>query len=308
VVCEEVLRPQSEWGFLDVEGPVTAAEALFPVVNVAQVRQLSPFRYPGGKTWLMPRLRAWLSSFSGDSFVFVEPFAGGAMAGLTVAAENRCCRVELGELDKGVSAVWSLIFGGRDIDVAVLCRRIRMFKVNLESVEAVLRSEPKDRIDAAFQTIIRNRMQRGGIMAKGAGLIKRGENDHGLTSRWYPETLARRIEFLRTLRERVAFHQTDAFDLIKAHADDQAAVFFIDPPYTAGRKSAGKRLYEHNEVNHEALFAAVASVRGRAMATYNDAPEVRALASKHGFKVDLVPMKNTHHAVMSELIILKEGG
>ena len=33
------------------------------VVNVASVKQLSPFRYPGGKTWLIPRVRQWCVSF-----------------------------------------------------------------------------------------------------------------------------------------------------------------------------------------------------------------------------------------------------
>lgn len=27
------------------------------LTNIAQVRQLSPFRYPGGKTWLVPEVR-----------------------------------------------------------------------------------------------------------------------------------------------------------------------------------------------------------------------------------------------------------
>jgi DNA adenine methylase len=30
------------------------------VVNVASVAQRSPFRYPGGKTWLIPTVRKWL--------------------------------------------------------------------------------------------------------------------------------------------------------------------------------------------------------------------------------------------------------
>ena len=49
--------------------------------NVAQVKQLSPFRYPGGKTWLVPEIRNWLRSARRMPDVFVEPFAGGAMAG-----------------------------------------------------------------------------------------------------------------------------------------------------------------------------------------------------------------------------------
>ena len=31
-------------------------------VNVASAPQRSPFRYPGGKTWLIPYIRQWLTS------------------------------------------------------------------------------------------------------------------------------------------------------------------------------------------------------------------------------------------------------
>lgn len=35
-------------------------EATQKVVNVASVPQASPFRYPGGKTWLISVVRKWL--------------------------------------------------------------------------------------------------------------------------------------------------------------------------------------------------------------------------------------------------------
>ncbi len=37
--------------------------------------------------------------------------------------------------------------------------------------------------------------------------------------------------------------------------------------------------------------------------TYDDAPEVRSLARQHGFDTEAIPMKNTHHAEMMELLI-----
>lgn len=37
--------------------------------------------------------------------------------------------------------------------------------------------------------------------------------------------------------------------------------------------------------------------------TYDNAEEVRALAKRHGFQSKAVPMKNTHHAEMAELLI-----
>ena len=70
-------------------------------------------------------------------------------------------------------------------------------------------------------------------------------------------------------------------------------------------KQAGSRLYTHSEIDHEGLFALMASVRGSVMLTYDDAPEVRLMAERHGFRVEPVPMKNTHHELIRELLILK---
>lgn len=273
--------------------------------NIAQVKHLSPFRYPGGKTWLVPEVRQWMKSAPNKPSVFVEPFAGGAITGLSMAAEGLAERVFLCELDSDVAAVWETLFHGSDADVLELAKKIITFDVTLENVKKILDSNPRSLKNRAFKTIIKNRMQRGGIMAAGAGLVKAGEAGKGLKSRWYPETLAKRIEVLRSLKDRIDFQQDDAFEVVRRFADDPNAFFFIDPPYTAGGKKAGSRLYTHNEIDHEGLFALMASVQGTVMMTYDDAPEVRELADRHGFRIELVPMKNTHHAIIYELLILK---
>ena len=46
-----------------------------PAVDVSQVPQRSPLRYPGGKTWLIPHIREWLRQV--QPTLLVEPFAGG---------------------------------------------------------------------------------------------------------------------------------------------------------------------------------------------------------------------------------------
>src|SRR6185369_17093334 len=79
------------------------------IINVASVPQRSPFRYPGGKTWLVPRIRQWFGSLATRSNEFIEPFAGGGIVGLTVAAEQFTNSVRLVELDEGVASVWETI-------------------------------------------------------------------------------------------------------------------------------------------------------------------------------------------------------
>ncbi|GGY79501.1 DNA methyltransferase [Cellvibrio zantedeschiae] len=273
--------------------------------NVSQVKQLSPFRYPGGKTWLVPEIRRWLLNSKSKPSAFVEPFAGGAMASLTAAAESLAHKVVMTELDDDVAAVWETLISGSDADVNWLNNKILNFEVCLDSVRKILDGNPKSFKTQAFRTIIKNRMQRGGIMAPGAGLVKAGEDGKGLLSRWYPETLVKRINIIRSVRDRISFNQGDAFETIKLFANDPSAFFFVDPPYTAGGKKAGSRLYTHNAIDHEHLFSTMSKVLGSVMLTYDDAPEVRTLAEKYGFRVEAVPMKNTHHEVIRELLILK---
>lgn len=72
------------------------------LINVAQVTQLSPFRYPGGKTWLIPYIKTWLSNLKDKPEYFIEPFAGGGIVSLTVAYEGLADKVIMSEIDEDV--------------------------------------------------------------------------------------------------------------------------------------------------------------------------------------------------------------
>ena len=270
------------------------------VVNVASIPQRSPFRYPGGKTWLVPRVRCWLRSQPEKPSLFVEPFAGGGIIGLTVAFENLAERVLMVELDEDVAAVWKTILEG---EAEWLAQRIERFPFSAQHVNDTLNEHPHGLREQAFATILRNRVNRGGILAPGAGRIKDGENGRGMSSRWYPETLAKRIRAIGTIADRIDFIQSDGLGVMQSLAQRDRTAFFVDPPYTAGGKRAGSRLYKHSELDHEALFRLAARVKGDVLLTYDNAEDVRCLAEAHGFAVQPVAMKSTHHAEMKELLI-----
>ena len=86
---------------------------LSKVINVASVPQRSPFRYPGGKTWLVPQVRKWLFSMSAKPTELIEPFAGGGIIGLTAAAEELVDSVTMVELDSEIAAVWQTILSNQ---------------------------------------------------------------------------------------------------------------------------------------------------------------------------------------------------
>ncbi len=271
------------------------------IVNVASVPKRSPFRYPGGKTWLVPEVRRWLRTLPDRPRVLVEPFAGGGIISLTAVFENLVDRAVMVEIDPQMAAAWRTILDDADW----LINRILHFDITVESVRQALSQVPGDSREQGFQAILRNRAQRGGILAPGASLMKEGENGRGIASRWYPRTLTRRIREIQAVRSRITFVEGDGLQWIEAYRDEPEAAFFIDPPYTAGGKRAGKRLYTYNDVDHERLFALTARVSGEVLMTYDDAPEVVALADRHGLFIRRVPMKNTHHAKLDELLITR---
>ncbi len=267
-------------------------------INVASVPQRSPFRYPGGKTWLVPYIRDWLRSKKTRPSRLIEPFAGGGIVSLTAAFEGLARHVIFAELDESVASVWRVVLNGQ---AEWLAKQILQFDLNLENATSVLKKNATEVREKAFQTILRNRVQRGGILAAGAGLIKTGEGGRGLKSRWYPETLARRIREINQQKDRITFVEGNGFDLVDEHKADAEAAFYIDPPYT----SAARRLYKVWQIDHARLFAAMGECKGDFLMSYDNTAEVVALAKKHGFESRPIAMKNTHHARMTELLIGK---
>ncbi|MEZ4777047.1 MAG: DNA adenine methylase [Bacteroidia bacterium] len=265
------------------------------VVNVASVPQRSPFRYPGGKTWLIPVVRKWLKQ-SKDTKILIEPFAGGGIVSLTAAFENLADKVVMVELDPEVAAVWEIIING---DHNWLADKIYSFDLNPENANLILQKEDKTIKEQAFSTILKNRIFHGGIITKGSGLIKNGENGKGIKSRWYPKTLRDRIMAVGHVKSKINFVTGDAFAELEKIKNDENTYSFIDPPYTV----AGKRLYTHFEIHHDALFDLTAQLKGKFMLTYDDTEEIRALANKYKLDFRTIPMKTTHHIQKNEIII-----
>jgi DNA adenine methylase len=266
------------------------------IVNVASIPQRSPFRYPGGKTWLIPTVRQWLKQEQKAVSKLVEPFAGGGIVSLTAAFEQLADHITMVEMDKEIAAVWEVVFNGKN---KWLADKIFSYNLTIDNVKAELGKPGKTLHDTAFCTILKNRIFHGGILAKGSGMIKNGENGKGIASRWYPKTLHDRIVAIDYIKDKINFITGDAFETLEQDINDDEAYFFIDPPYTL----AGKRLYTYSDIDHERLFALTAQLKGKFMLTYDDTPEIRQLANKYELHYRTIPMKTTHHLQKNEIII-----
>ncbi len=57
------------------------------------------------------------------------------------------------------------------------------------------------------------------------------------------------------------------------------------------------------ELDHQKLFEITSRIAGDFLMTYDNASDVRDLARKHNFDIELIAMMGTHHPEMKELLI-----
>ena len=218
--------------------------------------------------------------------------------------ENLADEALMVELDKDVAALWQAALQyGPD-----LVARISSFNLTRESVVELSSKRPADVVEHGFRTLVLNRTRRGGILAQGASFTRKGENGAGIGSRWYPNTLIRRLRAIGECAPRISFYEADGLEILAsqlAKPHDDVAVF-VDPPYTArGGKRAGKRLYAHSEIDHARLFSILAESNADFLMTYDRSLEIESLIESHDFHAVRVVMKSGHHTLLPELVITR---
>lgn len=263
---------------------------------------LSPFRYPGGKSRLRSTIIDWIRGLGFRPAHFVEPFAGGSSIGLAVAELDLADHVTLVEIDADVSAVWEVILNGQ---ADAFANQIRNFKLDHASAKRIADDNAADRLSRAFRCLLLNRIARAGIMAPGAGWLKNGEDGKGIGSRWYPTTLAKRVESTNNLRHKITFIKGDGVKVLEEFANKSNTAAFVDPPYVAKGRGTGLRLYKHCDVDCEKLFGIVTKFRGPMVITYHRSAVVRRLADAAGIERHTVTVQTGHTRSKRELIMYK---
>jgi DNA adenine methylase len=200
-------------------------------------KQISPLRYPGGKTKLIDYVYSKLNLSKAD--VFVEPFAGGASVGLSLLDAGVIDKLILNDLDFGVYSLFSMIKNSPDKLIRKINNHIPTHNDYFKT-QQVIKSNYKDcnEFEAAWSLLVVNRLAYSGICKAGPLGGKNGSiND--LLIRWNPKTLTKRINKINKMSGKITVLNVDAFELIEEMYWNESATIFIDPPYF--RK--GKDLY-----------------------------------------------------------------
>jgi len=240
----------------------------------------SPLRYPGGKASISYFLADIIKANGFGDWTYVEPFAGGAGAALSLLFSENSRKIILNDLDPCVYAIWYAILTRKNDFI----NRIKETPVTLEEwyrQRDIYRNQSNhSRIKVAFASLFMNRCNRSGIMANGGPIG--GHDQMGkwkIDARFNKDELIKRINRIYLYRDRIEIYNMDAIEFLKkiiCRNKEKELFVYLDPPYYLKGNQLYLNHYQHKDHLHLSEYISKFSSL-KWILTYDDVPEIRAM-------------------------------
>lgn len=246
--------------------------------NRNQKFHYSPLRYPGGKTFLFPFFDKVIKANQLHGITYVEPFAGGAGAGIALLFLEKVDHIVINDLDRAIYSFWqSAVF-----DSSKFVERIQSTPITVKEwrhQKSVYMDPCSGCFDLGFATFFLNRTNQSGILNGGpiGGLDQRGK--WKIDARFNKQGLSERIRQLGLYENRISVFNRDGAELIKAYLNKKDAFIYLDPPYY--EKGASLYLNHYEQSDHEALAKQLnKNASAFWLLTYDNRKQIRSLYPK----------------------------
>lgn len=244
------------------------------------MKSQSPLRYPGGKTILAPYLSDLIRENDIKNCVYVEPFAGGAGAAISLLLSGRAQRIILNDADRSIYCFWKCV----KTRTQELIDKINATDITVENwfvQKQIYKSKKSNELDLAFAALYLNRCNRSGIVANGGiigGKLQAGK--WKINARFNKIDIIKRLNKIAAHADSIEVHNLDALEFVKKICSRKAEVrkllIYLDPPYYM----KGSRLYlnYYNPEDHGVLSAYLKKIKEvKWLASYDNVPEIRDL-------------------------------
>ncbi len=210
-------------------------------------RHLSPLRYPGGKTSLWKYLKDVIEKNEIKNAVYIEPFAGGAGAALSLLVNGHVKKIVLNDLDERIFKFWNAILNSPDefiakiISTSISVAEWRKQKELLRDKKFV--QEGTD-VEVGFASFFLNRCNRSGVLSAGpiGGMDQKGE--WKIDARFNKIELINRIERIAEFGNKIEIYNEDGLVFLRRYLDKMdrsKTLVYLDPPYF----QKGRDLYKY---------------------------------------------------------------
>ena len=279
-----------------------------PVLQLAAARRYgtqSPLRYPGGKAALAGIFADIITDLGLVDPTYVEPYAGGAGAGVALLREGIVSRLVINDIDPAVHAFWKAV---RDENVRFV-ERVKSVPLDVaewRNQRHTYRTKTTDSFELGFAFFYLNRTNRSGVLNAGVIGGQQQTGNYKIDARFNRDTLTERLTAIGALADRVEVSALDGRSVIRAHQCSLSTFMYIDPPYVR----AGSDLYLNafDGRDHHALAEVITSVeKAHWLLTYDVNAMVERLYADH-FQCSLALNYSARHpGAASELLVASAG-
>ena len=241
---------------------------------------LSPLRYPGGKSSLAGLFEDIIATTGRGSETYVEPYAGGAGAGIALLLNDVVDRVVINDFDPAVYSFWDAALHSTERFLDTI-NSIPLTIPEWKNQREIYRQKTTaSAFDLGFAFFYLNRTNRSGVLTGGVigGLNQQGH--YKMDARFNRETLIQRISNIAQHRDQIAVSDLDGRTVIRNYARTPRTFMYVDPPYV----KAGSRLYLNafSPADHRALAHTMADVdRAHWIMTYDIDPLIESLYDEY---------------------------
>jgi DNA adenine methylase len=210
----------------------------------------SPLRYPGGKAFLASEFERILAEIGMDRPTYVEPYAGGAGAALTLLFAGKVRNIVINDYDKAIYSFWRAVTeeSGR------FAKRVLSTPISVsewKKQRKVYEDESTGFFERGFATFFLNRTNRSGVMnAWPIGGLNQSGN-YKIDARFNRKDLAARILKIGEYRGQITVLNEDGIALTKKYLKKENTFIYLDPPYF--KKGAMLYLNHYVKGDHEDL-------------------------------------------------------
>jgi DNA adenine methylase len=247
------------------------------------MQNLSPLRYPGGKTNLYHFL-SYIIRKNHPIEYYIEPFAGGAGAALSLLINRDVKNIILNDSDEFIYKFWFSVinknrsFQRKVVNTPVSLEEYKKYKLIYHNHKK--RSSISD-LSLGFAAFYLNRCNRSGILKAGpiGGYDQKGK--WKIDARFNKTDLLKRFEHINDFREQITVYNYDAIYFLKniikkIEIDSKKTLVYLDPPYYKQGIELYSKFYKHDE--HIALRDFLKNeLKIKWILSYDDVPEIHSI-------------------------------
>lgn len=210
----------------------------------------SPLRYPGGKSMLSPLLANVIASMPSVNR-YVEPYCGGAGAGLALLFTGIVDEIVVNDIDPSVYAFWkACVEFGDDLADMVLSAELSIDEWDRQK-QIYKESDPSDPLRLGFSFFYLNRTNRSGALNGGVIGGRAQSGAYLMDARFNRIALSDRVRRIHDYREKILVVNRDGVEVIREYGPLNNTFIYADPPYF--EKAGTLYLNAFSDEDHEVL-------------------------------------------------------